>query len=170
MITAALITRCVCFLPLSLQAHIRTLLTESAGVRAVTQLEVHAESATSSALHVHARVALDGGMVLRDALSVIRRVRSSVQDFECPLYYDPSAVASGSMTVPAKAAAHEVVAEGGKGKGKVDAAASGGKVPVSSAAGSALLRELKAHALGKGAKSSRWHVSQADVEIEAKPV
>lgn len=55
-------------------------------LRAITSLDVHPEADASRALHVHARLALDPSVPLRDALATVRRLQGVLKGMKLPIH------------------------------------------------------------------------------------
>ncbi|RYY39093.1 hypothetical protein EON62_00020 [archaeon] len=69
-----------------MQEIVRTRLTKLPGVRGLTALEVHSESAATRLLHVHTKLLLDMDKPLREALAIVRRARASLEELEIPVH------------------------------------------------------------------------------------
>lgn len=65
-------------------------------IRAITLLDVHPEADASRALHVHAKLALDPSIPLRDALATVRRLQGVLRGMRLPIHK----AADGSAAVP----------------------------------------------------------------------
>lgn len=72
-------------------------------LRAITSLDVHPEADASRALHVHARLALDPSVPLREALATVRRLQAVLRGMKLPIHK----AADGSAVVASGASADE---------------------------------------------------------------
>lgn len=117
------------------------------GIRHITALDVHAESAASRLLHVHARVVVDMETPVRGALAVVRRSRAALKALSLPVHKPAAVAAVAGGAAPAAAAAR------GGSAGTAGAALDSG-----------------AAALAADGEDQSWRVAVADVQLETEPV
>jgi hypothetical protein len=119
----------------------------STGIRHITALDVHAESAASRLLHVHARVVVDMETPVRGALAIVRRSRAALKALSLPVHKHAVAAAAAGGAAAASAA------QGGGSAGTAGAVLDSG-----------------AAAPAAEGEDQCWRVAVADVQLETEPV